>query len=115
MLDVTPIAAFGLEPELDVADQLAAANNIAVPPSLLHRALHAYAHDVGLAFRFEDRRQVGDRAFPYRVRVEQPGGAWLEVAYRSLELNVPVDESVFSLPVPAGDVRLVDLDAVAPR
>lgn len=29
-------------------DQLAAANNIAVPPSLLHRALHAYAHAYGI-------------------------------------------------------------------
>ena len=67
-----------------------------------------------LSFRFEDRRQVGDRAFPYRVRLEQPGAARLEVAYRTLELNAPVDESVFSLPVPAGEVRLVDLDAVAP-
>jgi trigger factor len=29
-------------------DQIAAANNIAVPPSLLHRALHAYARSYGI-------------------------------------------------------------------
>lgn len=31
-----------------LVDQIAAANNISVPPSLLHRALHAYAHAYGI-------------------------------------------------------------------
>jgi hypothetical protein len=62
-------------------------------------------------FRFEDRRQVGDRAFPFRVTLEQPGGARVEMAYQNVELNVPVDDAVFALPVPEGEVRLIDLDA----
>ena len=32
----------------ELIDQIAAANNVAVPPSLLHRALHAYAHAYGI-------------------------------------------------------------------
>ena len=32
----------------ELIDQLAAANNVAVPPSLLERALHAYAHAYGI-------------------------------------------------------------------
>lgn len=68
-----------------------------------------------LAFWFEDPRQVGAGAFPYRVRLEQPGGARVEVAYRNVELNPSVDDGVFTLQVPAGDVDLVDLDAAAPR
>lgn len=36
----------GLRSEL--VDQIAAANNVAVPPSLLHRALHAYANAYGV-------------------------------------------------------------------
>jgi len=32
----------------ELIDQIAAANNVAVPPSLLHRALHAYAHAYGV-------------------------------------------------------------------
>jgi hypothetical protein len=37
------------------------------------------------------------------------------VAYRSVELNPPVDDAVFSLAIPAGDVRVVDLDAARAR
>lgn len=33
----------------ELIDQIAAANNVAVPPSLLERALHAYAHGYGVA------------------------------------------------------------------
>lgn len=32
----------------ELIDQIAAANNVSVPPSLLHRALHAYAHAYGI-------------------------------------------------------------------
>jgi trigger factor len=32
----------------ELIDQIAAANNVAVPPSLLERALHAYAHAYGI-------------------------------------------------------------------
>jgi len=32
----------------ELVDQIAAANNVSVPPSLLHRALHAYAHAYGV-------------------------------------------------------------------
>ncbi len=32
----------------ELVDQIAAANNVSVPPSLLHRALHAYAHAYGI-------------------------------------------------------------------
>ncbi len=69
-------------------------------------------------FRFEDPRWVDGRAFPHRLRLEQPGAGWVEVAYRSVELNPkspPVDAAVFTLPVPAGAVHVVDLDAVRPR
>ncbi len=41
-------------------DQIAAANNIAVPPSLLHRALHAYARSYGVP---EDRHQAFEAEF----------------------------------------------------
>lgn len=41
-------------------DQIAAANNIAVPPSLLHRALHAYAQSYGVP---EDRHQAFEAEF----------------------------------------------------
>ncbi len=68
-----------------------------------------------LTFQFEDPRPLGGRAFPYRLRLEQPGVARVEVAYRNVELNPPVDVAVFSLSVPAGDVRVVDLDAAPPR
>jgi outer membrane lipoprotein-sorting protein len=66
-------------------------------------------------FRFEDARWVGGRAFPHRLRLEQPGAGWVDVAYRSVELNPPVDDAIFSLAIPAGDVRVVDLDAARPR
>ncbi len=32
----------------ELIDQIAAANNVSVPPSLLHRAVHAYAHAYGI-------------------------------------------------------------------
>ncbi len=66
-------------------------------------------------FGFDDVRPVGGRAFPHRLHLEQPGVGRVDVAYRSVELNPPVDAAVFTLPVPAGDVRVVDLDAVRPR
>ena len=66
-------------------------------------------------FQFEDLRPIGGRSFPYRLHVEQPGVGRVEVAYRTVELNPPVDVAVFSLPVPAGDIHVVDLDAVSPR
>ena len=66
-------------------------------------------------FRFEDPRWVGGRAFPHRLRLEQPGAGWVDLAYRSVELNPPVEGGIFSLAIPAGDVRVVDLDAAHPR
>jgi len=36
------------EVRAQLVDQIAAANNVSVPPSLLHRALHAYAHSYGI-------------------------------------------------------------------
>jgi len=66
-------------------------------------------------FVFEDPRQVGPRVFPFRLRLEQPGGGRVDLTYRSVELNLPVDDAVFSLPLPPGEVRVVDLDAVPPR
>ncbi len=36
------------ETRAQLVDQIAAANNVAVPPSLMHRALHAYAHSYGI-------------------------------------------------------------------
>jgi len=36
------------EVRAQLIDQIAAANNVSVPPSLLHRALHAYAHSYGI-------------------------------------------------------------------
>ncbi len=36
------------ETRAQLVDQIAAANNVSVPPSLLHRALHAYAHSYGI-------------------------------------------------------------------
>ena len=41
-------------------DQIAAANNISVPPSLLHRALHAYAQSYGVP---DDRHQAFEAEF----------------------------------------------------
>lgn len=66
-------------------------------------------------FAFEDPRQVGSRAFPFRLRLEQPGGGRVDLTYRNVELNPPVDDAVFSLPLPPGEVRIVDLDAIPPR
>jgi len=66
-------------------------------------------------FRFEDPRWVGGRAFPHRLHLEQPGAGWVDLAYRSVELNPPVEGGIFSLAIPAGDVRVVDLDAAHPR
>jgi len=66
-------------------------------------------------FRFDDLRRLGGYGFPYRLQIEQPGAARVEVAYRTVELNPPVDVAVFSLAVPAEDVRVVDLDAIRPR
>lgn len=43
-----------------LVDQIAAANNVAVPPSLLHRALHAYAHNYGIP---EDRHHAFEAEF----------------------------------------------------
>lgn len=66
-------------------------------------------------FQFDEFRPLGTRAFPHRLRLEQPGRGRVEVAYRTVELNAPVDDAVFSLAVPPGDVRVLDLDAAGPR
>ncbi len=66
-------------------------------------------------FQFDDLRRLPGRSFPYRLLFEQPGGARVEMAYRSVEVNPPLDAAVFTLSVPAGDVRVLDLDAARPR
>ena len=76
--------------------------------------LHTAAGPV-FTFRFEDPRWVDGRPFPHRLHLEQAGAGWVDVAYRSVELNPAVDGAVFSLAIPTGDVRVVDLDAVPPR
>jgi outer membrane lipoprotein-sorting protein len=63
----------------------------------------------------QEHRQIGGRPFPYRVRLERPGVGAIEVVYQSVELNGLVDPAIFTLALPEGDVRVVDLDALVPR
>jgi trigger factor len=44
----------------ELIDQIAAANNVSVPPSLLHRAMHAYAHAYGIP---EDKHHAFETEF----------------------------------------------------
>lgn len=44
----------------ELVDQIAASNNVSVPPSLLHRALHAYAHAYGVP---EDKHHAFEAEF----------------------------------------------------
>lgn len=48
------------EARAKLVDQIAAANNVSVPPSLMHRALHAYAQSYGIP---EDRHHAFEAEF----------------------------------------------------
>lgn len=48
------------EVRAQLVDQIAAANNVSVPPSLLHRAIHAYAHNYGIP---EERHHAFEAEF----------------------------------------------------
>lgn len=74
------------------------------------------ASGVLLAFEFGERRLVGGAAFPFLVRIDEPGsGARLAIRYERVRLNEPVEAGVFELPRPQDDqLRIFELGGGPP-
>jgi hypothetical protein len=47
---------------------------------------------------FSDYREIGGYIMPYKIEVDAGGQAMINATYNKVELNVPVDESIFAKP-----------------
>ncbi|MFB3816963.1 MAG: hypothetical protein ACE147_04800 [Candidatus Methylomirabilales bacterium] len=76
----------------------------------LERGELGEAGETLVAFSLADRRPVDGLLFPFRLVVEQPGGARrLSLTYESLRLNEPIPGDLFELPRPTdGRTRILE-------
>lgn len=74
------------------------------------------ASEVLFVFAFADRQPVGERDFPFELRVEEPAThTRLHLRYERVELNRPADPDLFDLPWPTDPgTRIIDLGGASP-
>ena len=69
------------------------------------------ASGVLLRFGYDDRRAAGETVFPFGIWAEEAAtGTRLTLTYERVRLNLPVDDSLFELPLPSDGSRVIRLD-----